>query len=139
MLSHAVQYVGDAYDHSTPLGPIDGAGFKAAIDDFPWAAQHAQWDKAQEGPLPCLILRAEVDQRELWVTALGGEPGDAYQLQSVSIQMRKSLFGKPKAQHDATAFDVDDRATVDQLIDLFASASYAQLDAQVQRLARESD
>ncbi len=137
MLSHAVQYVGDAYDHSTPLGPVDGPGFKAALDDFPWAAQHAQWDKVQEGPMPCLILRAEADQRALWVTAQGGDPQDGYQVQSVSVQMRKSLFGKPKPVQDATAVDVEDRATLDRLIDLFSSARYEQLDAEVARLPRD--
>ena len=140
MLTHAVQKVGDDHQRSEPLGETNFIDFRAAIDAFPWAAQHAAWDVQQDGPLPALVLQNQADQRELWVTALGADLTGEYQLQSVSMQLRKGFFGKAKLEQDAEIVDAPGRAEVDRLCELFCDRQYEALDREVARLAtRDSD
>lgn len=135
MLTHAVQKVGDDYQQTQALGETNVIAFRAAIDAFRWAAQHAAWEVQQEGPLPVLVLQNQADQRELWVTALGADLAGEYQLQSVSMQLRKGFFGKAKLEQDATVVDAHDRAEVDRLCELFCDGQYEALDREVDRLA----
>lgn len=135
MLTHAVQKVGDDYQQTQVLGETNFIAFRQAIDAFPWAAQHAEWDVQQEGPLPALVLRNQADQRELWVTALGADLAGQYQLQSVSMQLRKGFFGKAKLEQDAAVVDAPGRAEVDRLCELFCDGQYEALDREVARLA----
>ncbi|QIL82692.1 hypothetical protein G7047_24210 [Diaphorobacter sp. HDW4A] len=135
MLTYAIQKVGYDFDRTDLQGSTDLAGFLTVIDGFPWAQQQRAWDADQEGPMPQLVLENADDQRQLWITALGtAGAGEAFQLQSVSSQMRKSLFGKPKLQRDVTVFDVHERRTLDQLCTLFCEGSYEALDREAQRL-----
>lgn len=142
MLQHALQKAGYDYQQTDPLGPTDLAGFLATIDEFAWDAQHAAWDEnGQDGALPAVILQNPDDQRELWVTAFDD---GSFQVQSVSLQPRKSLFGKPKMEQDATVTEAPDRAAMETLCRQFCGGDYAALDQEVKRLraeerAREDD
>lgn len=136
ILTYAIQKVGDDFNQLDPQGPIDLEGFMQALDEFPWAAQHLQWDETQEGPFPLLVLQNEGDQRELWVGALSGDPAGSYQLHAVSMQLRKSLFGKGKMEQDVVTVDVDDREEANGLCRLFFGGRYAELDAAVARLVQ---
>ena len=95
MLTYAIQHVGDNLPLE-PQGATDFLAFRQAIDAFPWAAEHAKWDELQEGPFPALVLQNTAEQRELWVTALGADVRVDFELQSVSMRLSKSFFGKPK-------------------------------------------
>jgi len=133
-LTYAIQKVGNDYNQTDPQGPIDFDGYMQALDEFPWAAQHLQWNETQDGPLPSLVLQNEDEKRELWVGALGGDPAGSYQLHAVSMQLRKSLFGKDKLKQDVTTVDVDDREETNALCRLFFEGRYAELDAAIARL-----
>lgn len=140
MLTCAIQKTGYDYQQTDPQGATDLVAFMAAIDAFPWAEQHREWDERQDGPLPAVVLRNEPDQRELWVTALGSDRAGSYQLQAVSMQMRKGFFGKAKLEQDATVVDARSRAEVDRLCELFCDGQYDAFDREVARLAaRDSD
>ncbi|MEZ2297985.1 hypothetical protein [Variovorax sp. RCC_210] len=140
MLTCAIQKTGYDYQQTDPQGVTDLVAFMAAIDAFPWAEQHREWDEQQDGPLPAVVLRNEPDQRELWVTALGSDRAGSYQLQAVSMQMRKGFFGKAKPEQDATVVDARSRAEVDRLCELFCDGQYEAFDRGVARLAtRDSD
>lgn len=102
---------------------------------FPWAAEHAKWDELQEGPFPALVLQNTAEQRELWVTALGADVRVDFELQSVSMRLSKSFFGKPKMKQDWSAVSASDRAEVDRMCELFCDARYEALDREVERLA----
>ncbi|MDP9898033.1 hypothetical protein [Variovorax ginsengisoli] len=139
MLTHAIQHVGDDLPLE-PQGATNFIAFRQAIDAFPWADEHAQWDERQEGPFPALVLQNAAEQRQLWVTALSADLAGEYQLQSVSMQLRKGFFGKAKMEQDATVVDAHDRTEVDRLCELFCDAQYEALDREVERLAaRASD
>lgn len=140
MLTYAIQKTG--YDHlqTDPQGETTLVAFLGAIDAFPWAEQHREWDEQQEGPLPALVLQNDADQRQLWVTALGSDRSGDYQLQAVSMQLRKGFFGKAKLEQDATVFDARSRGEVDRLCELFCDAQYDAFDREVARLAeRDAD
>jgi hypothetical protein len=140
MLTYAIQKTGYDYQQTDPQGETDLPAFMAAIDAFPWAEQHRAWDERQDGPLPALVLRREADQRELWVTALGSDRTGSYQLQAVSMKLRKGFFGKGKLEQDATVVDARSRAEVDRLCELFCDGPYESFDREVARLAeRDSD
>lgn len=140
MLTCAIQKTGYDYQQTDPQGATDLVAFMAAIDAFPWAEQHREWDEQQDGPLPAVVLRNEPDRRELWVTALGSDRAGSYQLQAVSMQMRKGFFGKAKLEQDATVVDARSRAEVDRLCELFCDGQYEAFDREVTRLAaRDSD
>lgn len=140
MLTCAIQKTGYDYQQTDPQGATDLVAFMAAIDAFPWAEQHREWDEQQDGPLPAVVLRNEPDQRELWVTALGSDRAGSYQLQAVSMQMRKGFFGKAKLEQDATVVDARSRAEVERLCELFCDGQYEAFDREVARLAaRDSD
>lgn len=98
MLSYAIQKVGFDFDQLEPQGPIDLTGMLRAIDGFPWREQLQDWNEEQDGPLPALVLECEAERRQLWITALGEGLGQDFQLQSVSTQVRKGLFGKPRQE-----------------------------------------
>ena len=134
MLTYAVQKVGNDYQQTEPQGETNLIAFMAAIDAFPWSEQHRQWDETQDGPLPALVLQNEADKRQLWVTLLGTDRAGEYQLQSVSMQMRKSLFGKGKLEQDATVADAPSRGVVDRLCELFCDGQYEAFDREVRRL-----
>lgn len=135
MLTYAIQRVGYDYKQTDPQGETNLIAFMAAIDAFPWTEQLALWDEQQDGPLPTLVLQKEPDQRELWISALGDERNRSYQLQSVSIQMRKGFFGKAKPEQDAAVVDECSRAEVDRLCELFCDGQYEVFDREVARLA----
>ena len=138
MLSYAIQRVGYDYQRTDAYGATDCDAFLRTVDGFPWAAQHAEWNQAQEGPLPAVVLQNETDQRALWVTALGtGERDAGYQLQSVAMRSHKGFFGKAKVEQDATVAEVGDRAELGRLCRLFCDAQYAALDDEVARLVQE--
>lgn len=140
MLTYAIQKPGDDYQRTDPQGETNLVAFMAAIDAFPWAEQHRQWDEQQEGPLPALVLKNEPDQRELWVTALGSDRAGSYQLQAVSMKLRKGFFGKGKLEQDARVVDACNRGEVDRLCELFCGAQYETFDREVARLAaRDGD
>lgn len=140
MLTCAIQKTGYDYQQTDPQGATDLVAFMAAIDAFPWAEQYREWDEQQDGPLPAVVLRNEPDQRELWVTALGSDRAGSYQLQAVSMQMRKGFFGNAKLEQDATLVDARSRAEVDRLCELFCDGQYEAFDREVARLAaRDSD
>ncbi|MGJ7490830.1 hypothetical protein [Variovorax sp. ZT4R33] len=138
MLTHAFQKVGDDLP-AEPQGATDFMAFRHAIDAFPWVAEHALWDEQQEGALPAVVLQNVAAQRELWVTLLGdgADLGGAYLIQSVSMQFRKSLFGKGKMAQDAAVVDVPSRAAVDRLCELFCDSAYEALDREVARLSAQ--
>ena len=136
MLSYAIQKAGYDYQQTDPQGATDLAGFLGAIDSFPWTSQHVEWDeKGQDGPLPAVILQNADDQRELWVTALSD--WRSFQIQSVSQQPRKSLFGKPKMEQDVTVTEAPSRAELETLCRQFCGRDYAGLDQEVKRLRAE--
>lgn len=135
MLTHAIQKVGYDHQQTDAQGETNFVAFLQAIDAFPWAQQHAEWDVQQEGPLPALVLQNQADLRALWVTALGADLAGEYQLQSVSMQLRKGFFGKEKMEQDATVVDAHDRTEVDRLCALFCDGQYEALDREVARLA----
>lgn len=139
MFSYAIQKVGFDFDEVEQQGEIDLPGFMNAINTFAWRAQLQQWDEDQDGPLPTLVLQCEPEQRQLWISALGKELGDDFQLQSVSCQMRKSLFGKPKQERNVAIFNVHERSTLKQLCALFFQREFEALDHEAQRLALLDD
>ncbi|MES2185827.1 MAG: hypothetical protein V4505_14845 [Pseudomonadota bacterium] len=141
MLTYAIQRVGYDYQQADAYGATDYDAFLRTVDGFPWAAQHAEWNQTQDGPLPAVVLQNGADQRALWVTALGmGERDDGYQLQSVAMRSHKGFFGKAKVEEDATVAEARDRAELGRLCRLFCDAQYAALDEEVARLVqRESD
>ncbi|KFG97548.1 hypothetical protein GQ56_0108355 [Burkholderia paludis] len=137
MLTYSVQKVGYDFNQLDPQGATDYASFTQAFDAFPWPAQHAEWDEAQEGPLPALVLQQADDQRELWVTALGDAHAEGFQLHAVSMRVKKGLFGigKEKQERYVETIDVEKRADVDALCRLFCERQYDELDRLVARLA----
>ncbi|WP_321918676.1 hypothetical protein [Burkholderia cepacia] len=140
MLTYAIQKTGYDYTQLDPQGATDYASFTRAFDTFPWAAQHAEWDDTQEGPLPALVLQRADDQRELWVTALSDAHADGFQLNAVSMRMKKGLFGigKGKLERHVDTIDVDTRAEVDTLCRLFCDRRYDELDQLVARHAERN-
>ncbi|WP_322087442.1 hypothetical protein [Burkholderia sp. BCC1999] len=140
MLTYAIQKTGYDYNQLDPQGATDYASFTRAFDSFPWAAQHAEWDDTQEGPLPALVLQHADDQRELWVTALSDAHADGFQLNAVSTRMKKGLFGlgKEKPEQHVDTIDVDTRADVDTLCRLFCDRQYDELDRLVARHAERN-
>ncbi|RQT20530.1 hypothetical protein [Burkholderia contaminans] len=140
MLTYSVQKVGYAFEQLDLQGATDYASFTQAFDAFPWAAQHAEWDDTQDGPLPALVLQQADDQRELWVTALRDAHADGFQLNAVSMRMKKGLFGigKGKLEQHVDTIDVDTRAEVDTLCRLFCDRQYDELDRLVARHAERN-
>jgi hypothetical protein len=137
MLTYAIQKTGYDYGQLDPQGRTDFDGFIRALESFPWAEQLALWNDTQDGPLPALVLQHTEDQRELWISALGTELDESFQLNAVSVREKKGLFGmgKSKMERDVTTFDVNARTDLDQLCQLFCSRQYALMDQQVLRLA----
>jgi len=140
MLTYALQKVGDDLPLE-PQGATDFMAFRQAVDVFPWVVEHALWDERQHGALPAVVLQDATAQRELWVTLLGdgSDLGAAYLVQSVSMRLRKSLFGKGKMSQDITVADAPGRAEVDRLCELFCDGAYEALDREVAGLAAQSD
>ncbi|KVL44541.1 hypothetical protein WT01_02000 [Burkholderia cepacia] len=140
MLTYAIQKTGYDYNRLDPQGATDYASFTRAFDTFPWAAQHAEWDVTQEGPLPALVLQQADDRRELWVTALSDAHADGFQLNAVSTRMKKGLFGfgKEKPEQYVDTIDVDTRAEVDTLCRLFCDRRYDELDRLVAQHAQRN-
>ncbi|UEP45719.1 hypothetical protein [Burkholderia sp. B21-005] len=140
MLTYAIQKAGYEFDQLDPQGVTDYASFVRAFDAFPWAAQHAEWDDTQDGPLPALVLQQADDQRELWVTALSDAHLDGFQLNAVAMWMKKGLFGigKGKLEQQVDTIDVDSRADVDTLCRLFCDRQYDELDRLVARHAERN-
>ena len=134
MLTYAIQKVGFEPDQTAPQVPTDLNGFMQAIDEFPWAAQHSEWDELQDGPLPSVGLINVPEQRELWVTALSDDLDDDYVVISVAMRMHKGLFSKPKPRLTNTLVDVEGRALVNKLCELFARNEYEALDKEIARL-----
>lgn len=139
MLSYAIQKVGFDFDQLEPQGPIDLTGMLRAIDGFPWREQLQDWNEEQDGPLPALVLECEAERRQLWITALGEGLGQDFQLQSVSTQVRKGLFGKPRQERNVLVFEVFSRSTLNQLCALFCEREFDALDQEAQRLARQAE
>jgi hypothetical protein len=137
MLTYAVQKTGYDYGQLDPQGNTDFDGFIRAFESFPWAEQLALWDETQDGPLPALVLQNAEDQRELWISALGTELDDSFQLNAVSMREKKGLFGmgKSKMERDVTTFDVNARRDVDRLCQMFCSRQYVSMDLEVVRFA----
>ncbi|MCA8253025.1 hypothetical protein LGM89_07105 [Burkholderia sp. AU31624] len=140
MLTYSVQKVGYAFEQLEQQGATDYPSFTQAFDAFPWAAQHAEWDDKQDGPLPALVLQHADDQRELWVTALSDAHAGGFQLNAVSMRMKKGLFGigKGKLEQHVDTIDVDTRADVDTLCRLFCDRQYDELDRLVARHAERN-
>ncbi len=140
MLTYSIQKVGYQFDQLDSQGATDYPSFTQAFDVFPWAAQHAEWDDTQEGPLLALVLQHADDQRELWVTALSDAHADGFQLNAVSMRMKKGLFGigKGKLEQHVDTIDVDTRADVDTLCRLFCDRQYDELDRLVARHAERN-
>ncbi|MBN3774509.1 MULTISPECIES: hypothetical protein [Burkholderia] len=130
MLTYSIQKVGYDFKQLDPQGATDYPSFTQAFDAFPWAAQHAEWDDKQDGPLPALVLQHADDQRELWVTALSDAHADGFQLNAVSMRMKKGLFGigKGKLEQQVDTIDVRKRTDVDTLCRLFCDRQYDELD-----------
>ncbi|MDR0244986.1 MAG: hypothetical protein LBJ65_25600 [Burkholderia sp.] len=137
MLTYSVQKAGYDFNQLDPQGATDYVSFVRAFDTFPWVAQHAAWDDTQEGPLPALVLQQADDRRELWVTALTDAHADGFQLNAVSMRMKKGLFGigKGKLEQHVDTIDVETRADVDTLCRLFCDRQYDELDQRVARHA----
>lgn len=135
MLTYSIQKVGYDFEQLDPQGATDFPSFTQAFDAFPWAAQHAEWDDKQDGPLPALVLQHADDQRELWVTALSDAHADGFQLNAVSMRMKKGLFGigKGKLEQQVDTIDVRKRTDVDTLCRLFCDRQYDELDREVAR------
>ena len=136
MLSYAIQNAGYDFDQVDPQGSVDLTGFMQAIDEFPWREQHLRWNRNQEGALPTLVLECEDQQRQLWVTALGDDLGEDFQLQSVSSQMRKGFWGKPRQERNVVVFNVTERKALNLLCALFSQQEFEALDHEVERLAQ---
>lgn len=136
MLTYAIQKVGYDYQQTDPQGATDLIAFMTAIDDFPWKEQHEEWDEQQDGPFPALVLQNEAAQRELWVTALGREGGWSYQLQAVSLQMRKGFFGKGKLEREAEVINECTRGELDRLCELFCDGQHETFDREVARFVQ---
>ncbi|MCA8089295.1 hypothetical protein LGM65_00090 [Burkholderia anthina] len=130
MLTYSTQKVGYDYNQLDPEGATDYASFTQAFDAFPWAAQHADWNALQDGPLPALVLQHAGDQRELWISALSDAHSDGFQLNVVSMRMKKGLFGmgKAKLEQYVETIDVRKRVDVDTLCRLFCDGHYDELD-----------
>ncbi|AXK61723.1 MULTISPECIES: hypothetical protein [Burkholderia] len=142
MLTYSTQKVGYDYNQLDPEGATDYASFTQAFDAFPWAAQHADWNALQDGPLPALVLQHAGDQRELWISALSDAHSDGFQLNVVSMRMKKGLFGmgKAKLEQYVETIDVRKRVDVDTLCRLFCDGHYDELDRLVARhAARNAD
>lgn len=137
MLTCAIQRVGYDHDQTDDHGATSLNEFLALIDDFPWDVQHREWDREQSGPFPAVVLRHAERERQLWVTRLGDSVADAgaYQLQSVRMVERKSLFGKRTREQHAQVIDVDSRDDVELLCRLFCEGRHDELDSQVARFA----
>lgn len=140
MLTYAIQKTGYDFNRLDPQGATDYASFTQAFDAFPWVAQHAEWNETQEGPLPALVLQQADDQRELWVTALADAHSDGFQLNVVSMRMKKGLFGigKGKLEQHVDTIDVGARADVDTLCRLFCDRQYDELDRLVAQHAERN-
>ncbi|MCA7996864.1 hypothetical protein [Burkholderia metallica] len=140
MLTYSIQKVGYDFKQLDPQGETDYASFTRAFDAFPWAAQHAEWNDTQDGPLPALVLQQADDQRELWVTALSDAHAGGFQLNAVSMRMKKGLFGigKGKLEQHVDTIDVDARADLDTLCRLFCDRQYDELDRRVATLAQRN-
>lgn len=134
MLTHALQKVGDDLPLE-PQGATDFLAFRQAIDAFPWLDQHALWAE-QDGALPAVVLQDAAAQRELWVTVLGkgDDLSGEYLVHSVSMQFRKSFFGKGKMVQDITLADVPSRVELDRLCELFCDGQYEALDREIARM-----
>ncbi|WP_175782943.1 hypothetical protein [Burkholderia anthina] len=142
MLTYSTQKVGYDYNQLDPEGATDYASFTQAFDAFPWVAQHTEWNVLQDGPLPALVLQHAGDQRELWISALRDAHADGFQLNAVSMRMKKGLFGMGKAKLEQTVetIDVRKRVDVDTLCRLFCDRHYDELDRLVARhAARNAD
>ncbi|WP_241300686.1 hypothetical protein [Burkholderia stabilis] len=140
MLTYSIQKVGYDYTQLDSQGATDYASFIHAFDAFPWAVQQAEWDQIQDGPFPALVLQHADDQRELWVTALKDASANGFQLNAVSMRMKKGLFGmgKLKPEQYVETIDVEKRADVDTLCRLFCDRQYDELDRLVARHAARS-
>ncbi|WP_412025198.1 hypothetical protein [Burkholderia cepacia] len=140
MLTCSVQKVGYAFNQLEPQGATDYPSFVRAFDAFPWAAQHVEWDETQDGPLPAVVLQHADDQRELWVTALRDAHAKGFQLNAVSMRMKKGLFGigKGKLERYVETIDIDARTDVDTLCRLFCDRQYDELDRLVARHAERN-
>lgn len=128
MLTYSIQKAGYDFTQLDPQGATDFPSFMNAFDAFPWAAQYIEWNETQEGPIPALVLQQTDDRRELWVSALSDDLTRSFQLNSVSMRTKKSLFGKEKLEQDVATIDVRRRADVDVLCRLFCEGQYAELD-----------
>ena len=140
MLTYSIQKVGYEFNKLEQQGATDYASFVHAFDAFPWAAQHVEWNETQDGPFPALVLQQTDDQRELWVTALSDAHSDGFQLNAVSMRMKKGLFGigKGKPEQHVDTIDVDARADVNTLCRLFCDRQYDELDELVARHAERT-
>jgi hypothetical protein len=140
MLTCSIQKVGYDFNQLDQQGATDYASFVHAFDAFPWAAQHVEWNETQDGPLPALVLQQADDQRELWVTALTDAHSDGFQLNVVSMRMKKGLFGigKGKLEQHVETIDVRRRVDVDALCRLFCDRQYDALDQRVARHAQRN-
>ncbi|WP_322024289.1 hypothetical protein [Burkholderia sp. BCC1977] len=142
MLTCSIQEVGYGFEQLDSQGATDYPSFMRAFDTFPWVAQHAEWNELQDGPLPALVLWHAGDQRELWISALSDAHSDGFQLNAVSMRMKKGLFGigSGKLAQDVETIDVRKRADVDTLCRLFCDRQYDELDRLVARhAARNAD
>jgi hypothetical protein len=110
MLTYSVQKVGYAFEQLDPQGATDYPSFTQAFDAFPWAAQHAEWNDTRDGP-----------------------HADGFQLNAVSMRMKKGLFGigKGKLEQHVETIDVRKRTDVDTLCRLFCDRQYDELDRAV--------
>lgn len=136
MLTYAIQKTGYDYERRDPQGVTDFDGFMQAIDTFPWAEQLLEWDKEQDGPLPSVILQNAKAERELWVSVLGRDLGNSFQLNVVWMRPQKGLFGfgKEKKVQEVVTVDVEQRQDVNQLCQLFCDGYYLELGQEVTRL-----
>ena len=142
MLTYSTQKVGYDYNQLDPEGATDYASFTQAFDAFPWVEQHTQWSVLQDGPLPALVLQHAGDRRELWISALSDAHADGFQLNAVSMRMKKGLFGmgKAKLEQYVETIDVRRRVDVDTLCRLFCDRHYDELDRLVaQHAERNAD
>ena len=137
MLTYAVQKVGKNSLPVEPHGATNFDDFMGAMDAFPWAAQLAAWNENQDGPLPALVLQNKELERELWVTALFTDLAASFQVHSMSMQLRKGLFGfgKPKLSQDVMTVELNNRDDMSLLCRLFCDGDYAAFDVEVVRLA----
>ncbi|ONV85117.1 hypothetical protein A8E85_07920, partial [Burkholderia cenocepacia] len=75
-----------------------------------------------------------------WVTALTDAHSDGFQLNVVSMRMKKGLFGigKGKLEQHVETIDVRRRVDVDALCRLFCDRQYDALDQRVARHAQRN-